>query len=161
MEKKLTIGESLIKEKLENCVISFNGSSREDGKIEFLDEKSVPLFGVETDTECGQFYIDILLIHEYLNKILKINTSRDFRLTSTNELKIIKDVITVFNKFYGERINFKLKTSKDFIRENYYGSDYTGQVLCKLPKKVRESINLKPSKDENEKTIKSMTQVLS
>ena len=102
MEKKLTIGESLIKEKLENCVISFNGSSREDGKIEFLDEKSVPLFGVETDTEYGQFYIDILLIHEYLNKILKINTSRNFRLTSTNELKIIKDVITVFNKFYGE-----------------------------------------------------------
>lgn len=153
MEKKLTIGESFIKEKLENCVISFNGSSRETGKIEFLNEKSVPLFGVETETKYGRFYIDIVLIHEYLSNILKINTSKNFRLTYTNEGKIIKDVITIFNKFYGEKFSFKLNTSKDFIRENYYGSDYEGQVLWKLPKKVRESINLKSNKEENENTI--------
>lgn len=161
MKKKLTIGESFIKEKLENCVISFNGSSKEEGKIEFLNEKSIPLFGVETDTQYGEFYIDIVLIHEYINKVLKIDTSKNFNLSHTNELKIIKDVITVFNKFYGEKISFKLETSKDFIRENYYGSDYTSQVLHKLPKKVREIINLKPSKEENEKTINSMIQVLS
>ena len=83
--------------------------------------------------------------------LFKLDDNWRYRTSVVNFEKITNEELV--NKFYGEKFSFKLNTSKDFIRENYYGSDYEGQVLWKLPKKVRESINLKSNKEENENTI--------